>query len=201
MKLYEIGGQMTQIENELDDYAREHMGDITDFPVSQSEYYEMLTGERDEKLLNLASWFKSLKAEAEAYKTEMQTLAQKKKTIENKMQWIKDFIITYLKGGEKIKDTRAALSWRKSQKLDIDDDKFDIRDLEEEYRVVSVDPDKTKLKEAIKGGMVFENIRIVENENLKSSNMSGVRQVFRILYDAITGRDTEPPPAMRQGLC
>lgn len=167
MKLYEIGGEMTQIEMALDRHASEHMGDLTDFPVSQSEYYEQLTGERNEKLLNLGSWFKSLKMESEAYKTEAATLAQKKKTVDRKMQWVKDFITTYLKEGEKIKDTRVALSWRKSASLDIDDDEFDVRDLPDDYKVVSVAPDKAMLKTAIANGEVFENIRIIENQNLQ----------------------------------
>jgi len=125
MKLYEIQDELTELEGLLDEYAQEHEGDITDFPFESQ--YEKFKGMKSEKLLNLAAWFKSVKAEAEAYKAEMKVLNSRKKVAENKMEWLKNFIKTYLLDGEKIKDSRSSLSWRKSESIEIDEDKMDLR--------------------------------------------------------------------------
>ncbi len=165
MKLYDISNEMIKLEDVIDEYAQEHMGDITGLPAA--DYYENLIGERNQKLLNLGSWFKSVKAEAEAYTNEIKSLQHKKKVAENKMQWIRDFITSYIKSGEKLKDSRVTLSWRKSRSVEINQDKFDIHDLPLNMRKIVETPDKTKIKEGIEKGDSYINIELVEKNNLQ----------------------------------
>jgi hypothetical protein len=165
LQLYEIGSEMLELESRLDEYAQDHMGDITDFP--HADYYDDLKGLRNEKLLNLACWFKSVKAESEAYKQEILTLQHKKKVAENKMRWLKGFIELHINAGEKIKDARVALGWRKSEAIVIDDDKLDLRDLPDKVKTITVVPNKTELKNAIKLGEVFNAVELVSKNNLQ----------------------------------
>lgn len=166
MKLYELTAEMEKVENTLDLYAEEHEGDITNFPYEQ--YYEQLEGERANKLLNLASWAKSLKAEVEAHKAEIRSQQAKKKTAENKLQWVKDFLTSYLKLGEKLKDGRVSISWRKSKGLVVDEMNLNMANLDEKYHVVSITPDKALIKKAImEDGTKFEDFTLEDRDNVQ----------------------------------
>lgn len=165
MKLYEIDAEIEAVEEALNLYAQEHSGDITDFPFEAQ--YKYLKGARTDKLLNLGSWYKSVSAESEAFANEIKVLQQKKRVRDNKMQWIKNFINFYLNDGEKINDTRVQLSWRKSESIEVNEDKFDIRNLEPEFKVITQSLDKTKIKSALKIGKEFKGITLKKNNNLQ----------------------------------
>lgn len=165
MKLYELQPEIDQIGEALNLYASEHMGDITDFPYESQ--YEALKGERNQKLLNLGAWHKDLSAQSGAYAEEIKVMQQKKKVIDNKMKWVKGFISAYLKVGEKINDTRVQLSWRKSETVEIDEAKFDIKELLPEWTVITKAIDKAKIKSALKVGKEFEGITLKQNNNLQ----------------------------------
>lgn len=164
MKLYELQPEIEQIGEALNLYASEHMGDITDFPYEAQ--YEALQGERDQKLLNLGSWFKSVQAESKAYADEIKVMQDKKKVRDNKMQWVKEFINSYLKVGEKINDTRVQLSWRKSETVEIDD-MFDIKRLPGAFVKVVEEVDKTMVKNFLKQGKTLKGITLKQNDNLQ----------------------------------
>jgi hypothetical protein len=165
MNLYELQPEIEQIGEALNAYAQEHMGDITDFPYEAQ--YEALKGERNQKLLNLGAWHKGLSAQSKAYADELKVMQQKKKVIDNKAEWVKRFIDTYLKDGEKINDTRVALSWRKSETVEIDEGKFDIKELKPEWTVITEAIDKAKIKSALKIGKEFTGITLKQNNNLQ----------------------------------
>ncbi len=164
MKLYPLAIEIEKCENSLDKWAEENGGDVTDFPYQ--DYYEKLEGERANKLLNLGAWTKSLKAEIDAYQVEAVVIAHKKAVAKNKFEWVKKFLTSYLKKGEKLKDARVTLSWRKSVPVEIDDG-FDLNTLEDKYKTITVAPNKIELKAAIKSGKEFEHIRLKEKDNLQ----------------------------------
>lgn len=165
LKLYEIAQEMQQLEEALDIWASEHAGDITDFPFEDK--YEGLEGQRNQKLLNLGAWYKSVKAEAEAYKVEQFILAAKRKVAENKMEWLKRFIDSYLKDGEKIKDSRVNLSYLKSASVVVNEEKFNLGEMPFEFIITNDSLNKTKVKEALKHGQEFEGISLLERQNLQ----------------------------------
>lgn len=164
MKLYEIGAELMAIEQVYDTYAQEHEGDVTDFPFTNQ--HDKLIDSRNDKLLNLGSWYKSVNAEVDAYATEIKTLQYKKTVAGNKLQWIKDFINSYIKEGERIKDSRVSLSWRKSEAI-IVNDKLDMRRIPDLLKTVVVSLNKTEAKKAIKAGDKIEGVVLINKVNLQ----------------------------------
>ena len=108
-----------------------------------------------------------MKAEAEAYKAEIKSLNVKKKVVENKMEWIQNFIKAYLPDGEKIKDSRSSLSWRKSECIEINENKMDLRKWPDSVKKVVITADKIAMKQAIKLGQSFDAVELVKKSNLQ----------------------------------
>ena len=115
LKLYEITEEIEALDGLIDSWASNHEGDLSEFPLNDE--LERLEGERIEKLLNLAVWYKSLTAEANAFKDELKRLQGRQKALSNKAERIKGFIDYNMTSDEKFSDTRAALSWRPSEKI------------------------------------------------------------------------------------
>ena len=161
LKIYEINEEMQALDGLLDSWAANHEGDITDFPLNDE--LERLEGERNEKLLNLAVWHKDLKAQAEAFSKEIKQLQARQKGISNKADSIEGFIDYSLQVGEKLSDTRAALSYRKSTQVVID---VLVEDLPSAFVKTTIIPDKAAIKENIKLG-VCHFAHMQENQSLQ----------------------------------
>lgn len=152
MNLYEL-----QIN--IDSLVDQETGEIIDIDALNA-----LELERDTKISNIACWIKSLKAEAEAIKAEEQNLNHRRKVCENKMESLKTYLATFL-NGEKFKDSRCSISYRKSEKVTFADD-FMVDSLPEEMKKITVEPRKTEIKEYLKGGGTIEGVRIEENTSM-----------------------------------
>jgi hypothetical protein len=161
LKIYEINEEMQALDGLLDSWASNHEGDISDFPLNDE--LERLEGEREEKLLNLAVWVKDLKAEAEAFTNEIKRLQGRQKALINKSERIKEFIDYNLQKGEKLSDTRAVLSYRKSTQVVLD---VPVEDLPKSVIKITLAPDKTLIKEMIKSGDC-DYAHIQENQSLQ----------------------------------
>ena len=123
---------------------------------------DKLQMERDAKLENVACWIKDLKAEAEALKNEKQALEKRQKVAENKMESLKKYL-AYALDGKAFKSTRASVTFRKSQSVEI----ADIYKLDENYlRYKEPEADKTAIKEAIKAGKTVAGATLVENTSV-----------------------------------
>lgn len=155
MKLYELNALIEGFEFDID----EETGEILNY-----DDLENLELERDTKIENIALWIKNLKAEAEAYKNEKMAFAKRQQLAETKVESLKSFLEWSLKG-EKFKTERVELTYRKSETVEIDPD--EIGSLPEEFKRVKVEPDKTALKKAIKGGESFKGVHLVEKNNLQ----------------------------------
>ena len=150
MKLYEINQAIM-------DCVDAETGEIID-----TEQLDKLQMERETKVENVACWIKDLKAEAEALKNEKQALAERQKVAENKMESLKKYL-AYALDGKAFKSTRASVSFRKSQKVEI----ADIYKVDENYlRYKEPEADKTAIKEALKAGKTVEGATLVENTSV-----------------------------------
>ena len=129
------------------------------------EKLDALTMERNSKVSNIACWIKDLKAEAEAIKAEKQNLDKRQKVAENKAASLKEYLAGFL-NGEKYKDARVSISYRKSTAVQIAED-MDIKRLPEEYLKVTVEPSKTAIKEALTNGVAVEGCTLIENNNIQ----------------------------------
>lgn len=152
MNLYEIEAEILTCISE-------------DGEVIDLEKLDALTMERNSKISNIACWIKDLKAEAEAIKAEKQNLDKRQKVAENKASSLREYLAGFL-NGEKYKDARVSISYRKSTAVQIAED-MDIKRLPEEYLKVTVEPSKTAIKEALTNGVVVEGCTLIENNNIQ----------------------------------
>ena len=74
--------------------------------------------DRDTKIENIACWIKNLNADAEAFKTEKQSFADRQKAAENKAESLKKYLAGYL-AGQKFSTPRVAISFRKTSSVNI----------------------------------------------------------------------------------
>lgn len=135
-------------------------GEIVDEMIlEQMEHLEM---ERDAKIENLALYIKDLHAEAEAIKAEKMALAKRQSQAEQKAEKVHEYLQKYL-AGEKFKTARVAISYRKSESVDIDKDAF----LPDEYLTYKApEPNRVALKKALKEGTEIEGAHLISNINM-----------------------------------
>lgn len=151
MNLYEI-------ENEILNCVDMETGEIVDI-----EKLESLQMERDQKIENIGCWIKNLLADAKTLKEEKDNLAARQKSAENKAASLKEYLSSYL-NGEKFKTAKVAISYRKSDSVDISEGAV----IPEEYLKYSdPTPDKIGLKAALKAGEKFPGISIVTSSNIQ----------------------------------
>jgi hypothetical protein len=153
MTLYEI-------DNEIMNCIDEETGEIID--IDRLNALEM---ERDRKISNVACWIKDLKAEAEAIKAEKQSLDKRQKAAENKAESLKTWLQSILQG-EKFKDSRCAISYRKSERVDFADN-FNFDTLPDSMKKVTIEPRKTEIKDYLKTGATIEGVELVESSNIQ----------------------------------
>ena len=162
LHIYQIQDELINLDAMMDSWAKVNEGDLSEFPLN--EELESLAGELTTRLLNLGVWYKSLIAEAKAYKDEKDRLAKHQKALENKAERIKGFIDYSLNEDESLKDTRCTLSHRKSESLVVE---CMLDSLPEIYVDIKKSARLTDLKQAVKSGEKFEGIYIKENYNLQ----------------------------------
>lgn len=149
-----------EIEAAILETVDQETGEIIDL-----ERLEALEMERDKKISNVACWIKDLKAEAEAIKAEKQALDKRQKAAENKAERLKEWLQSILQG-EKFKDSRCSISYRKSERVDFADS-FVMDSLPDSMKKVTVEPKKTEIKDYLKTGATIEGVTLVESSNIQ----------------------------------
>ena len=92
--------------------------DLETGEVIDTEMLDALRMERTAKLESVTLWIKNLEADVEAYKAEMESFAARRKAAERKIESLKDYLTKAL-GGEKFSTTKCAVSFRRSEKVEI----------------------------------------------------------------------------------
>lgn len=143
MTLYEINEEITNcIDTETGEVDAEKL-----------EALEML---RDEKIEGIALWIKDLKAEAEALKAEKLAFEKRQQAAEKNAERLKNYLTGYL-NGEKFKTTKCAVSFRKTQSVNI----ISVMDVPPQYVSVEIKPDKNAIKAALKEGKKVSGAELV----------------------------------------
>ena len=156
MTLYEIQDNIRQA---IEQGFNEETGEIFD-----ASDIEALQIQRDEKIESIALFIKDLTAEANAIKAEKAALAKRQQTAENHAESLKRYLSKCL-DGQRFKTPKVAISYRKSQTVELIDG-FDIRLLPEEYqRKVEPEVDKTALKDALKEGKEIYGVYLQDHTN------------------------------------
>lgn len=154
------------IDTAILDCVDQETGEILD-----QEKLDALQMEREQKLEGVALWIKDLKAEAEAVKAEADKLTARKKSLENKIDGLKQWLL-YALNGEKLKTARCNVYQTHSQKVVIDDEKALVDMLmtspfgEKFLRVKEPEIDKNALKDSMKQGYEYEFAHLEQTESV-----------------------------------
>jgi len=162
MNLYDINTELLKaIDTEI---VNEETGEVT---IDQNAI-DQLTLQFEEKVDNIASYIKSLDAEAEAIKNEETNLKTRRERIEKKTEWLKQYLSSNLQlnNRAKFESPRNVLTFRKSVAVEIH---CTPDTLPVDYQVVkmSVSADKMKIKNDLKNGFDVPNCELVESMNLQ----------------------------------
>lgn len=158
MTLYDIDNQIAQILNESVD---EETGELNEEALESIGALQMA---RTEKLDNIGIYLKSLDAEITALKEEKSKLDERIKSKSNKIERIKNYLLTYVITEKKIETTHAVYTTRDSEYVDV----ISEEDIPEMYLKIKVEksPDKTAIKNAIKAGEEIPGAVIAKRASL-----------------------------------
>ena len=136
--------------------------DVETGEIIDPERLETLHMERGQKIENIALWIKNLQADAQAFKAEKEAFEKREKAALAKADSLKAYLTQILQG-EKFSTTKCAVSFRRSEKVDIPDESL----VPKKYLVktVSVKPDKVAIKALLKEGKTIKGCRLIENLN------------------------------------
>ena len=163
MRLFDIA---QDIERLLDASVGEG-GEINEEALVQ---LEALEGTRDAKVLATCRYLIGQEAEADAIEAQATALDEYPKRLRERAQIhrnhaarLKRYVESNVPVGTKIADDCVSISWRRSEKLEVD---VDALELPVEYCRVKYEPMKPEIKEAIKRGETVYGCRLTQRMNL-----------------------------------
>ena len=139
MTLFEIN---QQIINAIEFGCDPETGEIID--AAALDALEMA---KEEKTENIILLIKDLTAENKAISEEEQALAKRRRAGENRVEWLKNYLMASL-DGEKFKTPRCSASYRKTASVSIIDESA----IPSEYIRTKTEPNKMAIKDALKAG-------------------------------------------------
>jgi hypothetical protein len=167
MKLYEIANDylalMQAIEN--DELPEDAIADTL----------EAIEGEIEEKADNIGCVLKEIEAEINAFKTEEQRLAERRKRKEKLYEKLKTYLSETLQriGVDRVETTRNIISFRKSEAVEVDEEKF-LKWANEQFNrddlIISTyfeKANKTEIKRELKAGIGLPYATLVTKQNIQ----------------------------------
>ena len=108
---------------------------------------------------------KNKRADAKAFKEEEAVFKQRRKSAENSIEWLTQYLVSNMKEGEKFKAAECEIGWRKSQSVEIT---CKVSELPEKYqKTAEPTADKEGLKKALKGGASIDGVSLVDKKNIQ----------------------------------
>lgn len=160
MNIFEINYALSAFELKVDEETGE---------LLNADELDALKITRGEKIEGLALLVKELNAEADAIKKERDALDERMKQKQRKAEGLKKYLQSAL-AGEKFETALCKIGYRKSQQV-ILTGKFDewAKDNAPDLLNVSTvyKPDKSAIKEAIKGGRQIEGATLIDNVSMQ----------------------------------
>ena len=132
--------------------------------VIDPEQLDRLQMERDQKVEGVACWIKNLQADALAFKAEKEAFDKREKAATAKADSLKKWLANALEG-QKFSTAKCAVSFRKSETVEVEDVSLLPADLLREK--TTVEPNKTAIKALLKGGQNVVGCHLVENQNVQ----------------------------------
>lgn len=159
-KLYEIVA-------ELQDFVTQNEG-LEDEQAYQ-DTLEGLQGELDDKVEQWCKCMKNMEGERDAVKAEKDRLSARQKALENKMKHMEDTLLQYLKaaGVTKAGHTIGAKIVKNGGQAPLEV-LTAPEDLPREFQKITIDINKTAIREALENGQTVAGARLCERgEHLK----------------------------------
>ena len=158
MTLYEI-------DNAIIECVDEETGEIIDF-----EKLNELCIAREEKIKNVAQWYKNTIADIEAFKAEKEKLSKREDKAKIRAQKLKEWLFKAL-NGEKFKSGTIDIGFRSSETLDIDDNDEFVKwamnnDRDDLLNYQCPTPSKTMIKAALKDGAAIPHVALRKKMNI-----------------------------------
>ena len=145
MNLFQIN---EAIETAFNLAIDQESGEVND---EQLYLLDLLELDRSKKIENIACLIKNLKADAAALKAEKDAFQKRQKQAENKVESLTNYLQSVL-NGEKFTTDRCAISFRKTNKVVLDEG-FTIYDIDTHFlRMAEPTLDKVEIKKALDAG-------------------------------------------------
>ena len=163
MKLYELQEQLVNIDNILEANTDEETREIL-----ETARYEVLQA-IDGKVENILDFIADCKARIQQLKEEEERLASKRKSLENKTEYLKNMLMWYMKSQDMTKGSFG--TWditiaKTAGKVVFDIDEEQIPD---KYKKISYSVDKTAIKEQMTDGeFVLDGVKVAHLESGES---------------------------------
>ena len=160
MNLFELNKEFRESIKRVEFFAMENDGEINENLEAEFKCLEMA---REEKVLNLAGYIKEIKAESEMIKNQEKKLEERRKSLENRAEYLTEYLIKSLNEGEKLSSPWAQISWRKSKSVEILDEKI----IDRKYIVMEPRILKSSIGDDLKAGIKVDGAILKEKLNLQ----------------------------------
>ena len=149
--IYQIKQEIENFNFEVDEETGEFLNALS---------WDELNMAYEEKVENIACYIKNLASDVLAFKAEEESIAKRRRSMEKKIDYLKKLLSNNM-GGEKFSTAKCAVSFRRSETVDVEDIAYLPAEM---LRVkTTYEADKTAIKAAIKAGKEVKGCRLVEN--------------------------------------
>ena len=136
--------------------------DLETGEIIDEEQLAALQLEREQKIENVALWYKNLLSDAEQYAAEEAAFKKKKLQAQAQAERLKVFLRDALQG-DKYKSTRVSISYRTTPRVIVDD----VLNLPPRFvRFAAPEPNKTEIAAAIKAGEEVNGAHIESSQSI-----------------------------------
>ena len=136
--------------------------DLETGEIIDIEQLQALQIEREQKIEDVALWYKNLLSDAAQYAAEEAAFKKKKLVAQAKAERLKAYLQDALQGG-KYKSTRVSISYRTTPRVVVDD----VLNLPPRFvRFAAPEPNKTEIAAAIKAGEIVNGAHMESSESM-----------------------------------
>lgn len=166
MKLFDIGTEFRALYDLAETIEYDENGKVIDNSLEIAGLFGEIESELKNKLDNVQYIIKELEVSEIALKDEAKRINEKAKVLENRKERLKNLIKTVLaaSGETKVKTEKFNFCLSFRQSFNYDD--VNLFALDNEFKRVKEELDKTKIKEFIKAGGVIDGLKITDETTL-----------------------------------
>lgn len=162
--LYEISNELREVYNKLENGEGV---DLETGEISEEMQNALALSQQNlqAKGIDIGYVIKSFDDEIDLYDREIKRLTERKQSLKNAQERIKNGLVNAMEefGIELIEGKTLKIKLRPSERVEIDD----IEQLDDKFKRIKVEADKTEIKQAIKNGEEVKGARLVKNNNLQ----------------------------------